>query len=276
MMSRNRGRDVAAGLLKLTAVGRDAVLHRPQGATVLLYHRVGRRSQLAVDLPRPLFEAQIEELSDAGRVVTLDRLLSVVASFEEPAVHPVAVTFDDGTADFAEEALPVLVRHGIPATLYLATDFVERGVDFPYEGRPLTWGSLRDALTTGLVTVGSHTHGHVLLDRVSSDVAAEELDRSVDLIGERLGVDARHFAYPKMLPGSPAVEEVVRARFRSAALGGLRPNRYGATDPHRLARSPIQRSDALRWFTHKLAGGMGLEDRLRSVANRSRYAKVSQ
>jgi hypothetical protein len=56
-----------------------------------------------------------------------------------PAVarrYPVVVTFDDGTADFAELAHPVLERHGIPATIYVATDFVDRGVDFPNDGPP--------------------------------------------------------------------------------------------------------------------------------------------
>jgi hypothetical protein len=64
----------------------------------------------------------------------------------------------------------------------------------------------------------------------------------------------------------------VRARFRSAALAGTRPNRYGATDPYRLSRSPIQLSDGMRWFEAKLDGGMALEDRLRQVINRGRYA----
>lgn len=272
------GRALAMRIVKASAAAADRLRPPGRGVVVLGYHRVGARCPHELDMSREQFSEQMEALAATRRTVSLDQALDLLAGPEpqDPADDPVVVTFDDGTADFAEEALPVLVRYGIPATLYLATDFVERGVDFPYDGRPLTWGALGDALTTGLVTVGSHTHRHVLLDRVPSDVAADELDRSVGLIGERLGVDARHFAYPKMLRGSPAVEEAVRARFRSAALGGLRPNRYGATDPHRLARSPIQRSDALRWFSHKLAGGMVLEDRLRSVANRSRYAKVSQ
>ena len=58
----------------------------------------------------------------------------------------VAITFDDGTADFADVALPVLVEHRVPATLYVATDFVERGTTFPNDGVPLSWTALRDAV----------------------------------------------------------------------------------------------------------------------------------
>ena len=51
-------------------------------------------------------------------------------------------------------------------------------------------------------------------------------------------------------------------------------NRYGA-DPYRLARSPVQYSDGMRWFRHKAAGGLGLEDTLRRVLNRGRYATAT-
>ena len=119
--------------------------------------------------------------------------------------------------------------------------------------------------------VGSHTHTHALLDRLPRDQVATELDRSIELIGERTGATAAHFAYPKAVPGSPAADELVRARFRSAALAGTRVNRSGA-DPYRLARSPVQYSDGMRWFRHKATGGLGLEDTLRRLLNRGRYA----
>jgi peptidoglycan/xylan/chitin deacetylase (PgdA/CDA1 family) len=183
----------------------------------------------------------------------------------------VAVTFDDGTADFADEALPVLERHRVPATLYVATDFVERGQSFPDDGVPLSWGALRDAHATGLVDIGSHTHTHALLDRLPEPQIAGELDRSVDLIGEHVGVRAEHFAYPKAVPGCEAADAAVRERFASAALAGCRANRPGA-DAWRLARSPVQKSDGMRFFTRKVQGGMGFEDTLRSRLDRRRYA----
>jgi peptidoglycan/xylan/chitin deacetylase (PgdA/CDA1 family) len=184
----------------------------------------------------------------------------------------VVVTFDDGTPDFVEEALPILVRHRVPATLYLATDFVERGRPFPGSGAPLSWSALADAVSTGLVTVGSHTHTHALLDRVPATEVDGELDRSIGLIGERLGVECRHFAYPKALAPTPAADRAVRARFASAALAGTRANIYGRTDPYRLARSPVQVDDGLGFFARKVDGGMRMEDDLRRLVNRRRLA----
>ena len=93
----------------------------------------------------------------------------------------------------------------------------------------------------------------------------------IERIAEHVGTAPRHFAYPKALAGTPEADLAVRARFASAAIAGTRVNRYARTDPHRLARSPIQRSDGDRWFRQKVAGGMALEDTLRRAANRRRY-----
>ncbi|MEY2567301.1 MAG: hypothetical protein QOE35_1830 [Actinomycetota bacterium] len=256
----------------MAAAAADRVRPAKPGVVVLLYHRVGRRSTVEVDLPRGLFADQMAAI--AGRAVTLDTALDALAGPPPAggAPGPVVVTFDDGTADFVDEALPVLVEHRVPALLYVATAFIEDGRSFPDAGAPASWAGLADAVSTGLVTLGSHTHTHALLDRAERDDVVDELDRSRQLLQDRLGMAVDHFAYPKAVAGSPAADAEVRARFRSASLAGTRANPYGATDPYRLARSPIQVSDGMRWFAAKVAGGMVLEDRLRQVLNRGRYA----
>ncbi|MGH9030605.1 MAG: polysaccharide deacetylase family protein [Acidimicrobiia bacterium] len=262
--------------VKTSAAAADRLRRPRRGVVVLLYHRVGARSRLEVDLPRELFETQMEILAADSRATSLDDALRQLDGDALPARDPVVVSFDDGTADFAEVALPILERLRIPALVYVTTDFVEHARPFPHDGTPLSWEALRDALSTGLVSVGSHTHSHALLDRVPPEEAEHELDRSIDLIGERLDIRAEHFAYPKAVRGSPAAEAAVRRRFRSAALAGTRPNRYGRTDHYRLARSPIQVADGIRWFRHKAAGGMGLEDDLRRLLDRRRYARMTR
>lgn len=269
--------DVLRRAMKGAAVAADTVRRPPPGVVVLIYHRVGAGSGMELDLPVDLFAAQAEVLAASGRVVPLGDALERLAGPVDgggtgTGGEPVVITFDDGTVDFVEHALPILERHGLPATLYAATAFVEEGRPFPGDGRPVSWRALADACATGLVDVGSHTHGHTLLDRLPADLVDDELDRSIELIGERLGRPPLDFAYPKALAGSDAADRAVRRRFRSAALGGSRPNRPGATDPYRLARSPIQHSDGMRWFQRKLDGGMAAEEGLRRLINRWRFA----
>jgi peptidoglycan/xylan/chitin deacetylase (PgdA/CDA1 family) len=117
---------------------------------VLLYHRVARLAsdpeQLAVTPEH--FRAQMRHLKENHRLVRFEEDWS---SLPGPAV---AITFDDGYADNAREALPVLEEVGVPATFFVSTatvgstdefwwDELERriiyGADFPesfalYEG----------------------------------------------------------------------------------------------------------------------------------------------
>ncbi len=267
---------MARKALKPLSAAVDVVRAPGRGVTILIYHRVGAGSGGEVDLDEHVFADQMAELAASGRATSLDAAVALLQSGDVPAIDPVVVTFDDGTPDVIDVALPILEHHGVPMTLYLATDFVDTGRPFWSDDDPaLSWGAVAEAVTTGIVTIGSHTHTHALLDRLDPMGIADELDRSIDLIGDRLGVSADHFAYPKALPPSPEARKAVAERFASAALAGTRPNLYGATDIQSLWRSPIQRSDELRWFRRKLDGGMGFEDRVRGVINARRYASAT-
>ncbi len=262
--------------VKSTAAFVDLVRKPVLGIVVLVYHRVGGDSNLETDLPLDLFARQVEELASSGLVVPLSDALEHLrgGSIPRESGNPVVVTFDDGSRDFAENALPVLVRHGLPVTLYAATWFVDAGEQFAHGAAPLSWAALEDACATGLVEVGSHTHRHRLLDRISIADAIDEMDRSIELIGGKLGRPPLDLAYPKALGARGEIEREVRRRFRSAALAGTRPNPVGRTDLHRLARSPIQRSDGMRWFRKKVGGGLASEDSLRRAVNRVRYSRA--
>jgi peptidoglycan/xylan/chitin deacetylase (PgdA/CDA1 family) len=220
----------------------------------------------------------LAHLVSVGGAGSLDDVVDAVRRDGTPLVDPpcVALTFDDGTADFVDVALPLIERFRMPVTLYVATQWIEQGRSFWDDGTVLSWNGLREALATGLVTIGSHTHTHALLDRLPADDVAAELDRSIALIEDNLGVHPSHFAYPKALSPSPVADLAVRARFRSAALAGTRANVYRGTDPFRLARSPVQVGDGMVWFRRKAAGGLRFEDELREVVNRRRYAGATR
>lgn len=268
----------ARRLLKRSSVLADRVLPTPDGITVLIYHQVGGGSDSLVDIEPAMFEAHLEHLVAHHRVLTLDEAVEELTarSAETGARRGVVITFDDGTADFVDVVAPILERHRVPATLYAATHFIDTGEEFPWGAAPASWQGLRDVLSTGLVTVGSHTHTHWLLDRLAPEVLAGDLDRSIDLIGAHLGVAPIHFAYPKALPGSPSSEIAVRRRFRTAALAGSRVNRPGRADLHRLWRTPLQRTDSSQVFERKADGGMRLEGEVRSLTARVRYRGAAQ
>ena len=275
-------RDMTQRAVKSTAAAVDQLRTPHDGVVILIYHRVGRRTSLEVDLPTSLFDEQMAALAELGRVTRLDDALDWLctpvsnAVSEETEGPPIVVTFDDGTEDLADIATPILERYAIPATLYVATEFLDRDIRFPADGRALSWASLAEMVATGLITVGSHTHTHSLLDRLSPREAAVEIETSGRMIDDHIGQHPAHFAYPKAVAPSPSVDRLIRSSYRSAALAGTRVNRRGHTDLHRLARSPIQMGDGMRWFERKVSGGMSLEDDLRTGVNRWRYARSTK
>ncbi len=268
-----RAKAFVSRAVKRVAAAGDRLHRAPDGLVVLLYHQVGGPRPGAVNLDPVVFADQMAELAARAEVVHLDRAVSALVDGPIPSAHrrQLAITFDDGTADFVDIALPILVEHGIPVTLYVATAWVDEGRSFWDDGTVLSWSALAEATSTGLVTIGSHGHTHRLLDRLDPTEIADELARSTGLIEHNLEVSPAHFAYPKAVAPSADAAAAVRERFVSAALAGTRPNVYGDTDPFALARSPIQVADGMRWFRAKVLGGMRLEDEVRQMVNRRRY-----
>jgi peptidoglycan/xylan/chitin deacetylase (PgdA/CDA1 family) len=212
--------------------------------TVLLYHRVGiEDSEIA--LPPKVFERHLRWLVEHERILTLDDALSGVGG-------GVVLTVDDGYRDFHELVVPMLVRHGIPAVLYCATHLISDGAAGAGSGG-LTWPQLSEAVSTGLVTIGAHTHSHADLSRADEATAEEEMRRSKELVEDRLGVACKHFAYPWAV-GSAAADRAARRLFASAALDAWKTNRRGRIDPFRLGRTPILRSDGEAFFSFKARG----------------------
>jgi peptidoglycan/xylan/chitin deacetylase (PgdA/CDA1 family) len=98
---------------------------RTARAVVLLYHRVAEPASdpqmLAVSPGN--FEAHLQVLQRRATPVSLGDLGRAVEAGRVPD-GSVAVTFDDGYADNARSAGPILARQGVPATFYVASGFV--------------------------------------------------------------------------------------------------------------------------------------------------------
>lgn len=94
--------------------------HSPR---ILVYHRFG---PLGLDVD--LFDWQMRELHAGFEVVPLSRLTQALAQGNSLPPQTVAITVDDGYADFYRYAYPVLKRHGLPATMYVVSDFVDQKI----------------------------------------------------------------------------------------------------------------------------------------------------
>jgi PST family polysaccharide transporter len=98
------------------------------GVLVLTYHRIGRPGGRVHDpalwsATQEAFDEQLRWLARHADVVSGDELPAALAL---RGGRRVALTFDDGYRDNYELAYPALRAHGLPATFFLATGFLDR------------------------------------------------------------------------------------------------------------------------------------------------------
>jgi peptidoglycan/xylan/chitin deacetylase (PgdA/CDA1 family) len=164
---------------------------------ILTYHSIDS-SGSPISIDAVAFRRHIDWLAEGPvRVVTLEALLTL-----PPDAEAVAITFDDGFANFVTEALPVLQARRFPATLFVVSGHV--GGTNAWGGRSdpgiptlplLDWDSLGRLAEQG-VDLGAHTHTHRRLPDLSSAELQGELEDSLETIQTNTGYSPVTFAYP--------------------------------------------------------------------------------
>ena len=110
-------------------------------AAVLMYHRVDDQADVHdLSVPAALLTRQLEWLSRECLVVPLEELLS--GARDGHSRPSVAITFDDGYLDALEEAVPILDRLGLPATMFVTTRWLDETGEY-------WWDALERALLQG-------------------------------------------------------------------------------------------------------------------------------
>ncbi|MBN7797433.1 polysaccharide deacetylase family protein [Parahaliea mediterranea] len=101
----------------------------PRRLSILLYHRVlAERDPFLSQAPTIAeFDWQMRLLASHFAPLPLSEALERVEAGTLPR-RAVAVTFDDGYADNLLNALPVLNKYGVPATVFVSTRFIDGGL----------------------------------------------------------------------------------------------------------------------------------------------------
>ncbi|MFY1633539.1 polysaccharide deacetylase family protein [Solwaraspora sp. WMMB335] len=189
----------------MTSSGRSPAAALP----VLMYHSIstvdrGPLRPLAVPVAR--FAEQLAALAGAGyRMVGLSEALDLfdaaVVDRSRPNPPLVALTFDDGYADFLTRALPLLDAAGARATLYPSVAHLGQPARWLGQwaaafGPLLDWPQLTEVAQSGHVEIGSHGLLHHPLDVLPPRRAADEIVTARDRLEQRLGQPIRSFCYP--------------------------------------------------------------------------------
>ena len=119
-----------------------------KGLIVLTYHRIANEPDLDDPLKVSLstFEQQILYLKRNFTIISGDQL-AVIIKREEPFPEKAClITFDDGWKDNYTNAFPILRKYGVPAIVFVSTDYVGTNRIFWHEQITSTLIGLSDKI----------------------------------------------------------------------------------------------------------------------------------
>ena len=189
---------------------------------ILTYHSVSEGDSPLKTSPT-LFAQQVEWLvarENVINVASLSELMDHWGDLDFLAPRTVILTFDDGYSDFFTDAAPILLKHKLPATVFLPTSFVGRSNAWP--GQPawvkeeplMTWEQIKELAAAG-IDFGSHTISHPDLTTLSQEQIERELAESKREIEQRTDRPVKTFCYPYG-KWNPAVRDATARHYGSA------------------------------------------------------------
>ena len=219
---------------------------------ILMYHHLepDRTSPSPYNLTPDLFSAQLKILQRRGfTTFSFQQLFAALDGKRTLPARAVVLTFDDGYADLAEYALPVLHRYGFGAAVYIVTrQLGGTNVWDAARGAPLsliTAGQIRFWASQG-IDFGAHSRTHADLRDLPARELSEEVVGSGKDLEAILGTKVVSFAYPYGFHNR-AVDDCVRSAFDLAFIADDENEGLNSleTDPHQLLRTMVQSSDSL-------------------------------
>lgn len=236
---------------------------------VLCYHAVSERWPAPLSVRPDRLRAQLRLLLRAGYTgATFSEAL-----LAPPAARTLAVTFDDAFRSVAELAFPILDELGLPATVFVPTEFardarplswpgIDQWMGGPHAGElaALGWPELQRLARAGW-EIGSHTCTHPRLTQLSDQDLEEQVTRSREACERGMQRPCRSLAYPYGDVDARVLDATRRAGYEVAAAlpAGPQPE-----SRHAWPRVGVYQRDALWRFALKVSP---LGPRLRAVAH---------
>jgi len=166
---------------------------------VLMYHSISD-AQGPTNIDVDTFRGQIESLEARGyELVTFSDLVAWHEGAAQLPARAAVITFDDGFADFAEHAAPLILARKWSATVFLPTGCLGRKENWNGAAEParqlMTWEQVEDLAARG-IDFGGHSVSHADLTKLSHADLEQEIRQSSKDIERHLGRIPVGFAPP--------------------------------------------------------------------------------
>lgn len=230
-----------------------------QRVVVILYHRVNDNLRDSLTIGLEKFDQQMAWIASHCTVVSIESV--VAGKLPRDSRRPVvAVTFDDGYLDNFKNAVPILLRHQVPAGFFVSTGIVNTDSGFDHDNRTgklptMTWDNLRVMKSLGF-TIGSHTVSHLDCGHADASLVEQELLQSRRHLHEELGIEQVILAYPfggrqNMTPEALNIVRKTGYIGCLAAYGGVNNN---AIDSFNILRTGVDHNFTMLAFRARLEG----------------------
>jgi len=200
---------------------------------IITYHRFSEKDETD-KTSAEAFDKQLDYLSSRYEILPLSRVAEWMARGQAPSTGAAVITIDDGYRDAYEVAFPILCKYRAPATLFVATGFVD-GESWMWTDK-MRYLTARTAVSELSVEIGgqmlrllcqdgpsrmkSAASVNALLKKLPDDVKEQTLER----LAEDLGVE---------LPKAPPDDftPVSWEQLREMAARGVETGSHTVTHP---------------------------------------------
>lgn len=173
----------------------------------LMYHHVQTAQEAknsgytGLNVTPEVFNSQLDYINSRGySVISVSDLSGFFSNTKVLPNKPLLLTFDDGYEDFYLQALPLLVSHNFPATLFLPTGLADNP-------GYMSWSQISQ-LSSRHILVANHTWSH-------SSIAKEITTADIQLSDRGLN-SPKTFAYPYGSKNSAAITELKSLGYTTA------------------------------------------------------------
>lgn len=175
---------------------KHSTMHSGTFLPILMYHYVREvprsdRAGFALSVTTADFTEQMRYLKDNGfTTLTMRDVDLMLMGRKQVPQKPVALTFDDGYADFYTTAAPILHSFGLTATNYVPTQLVGDS-----HGAYMTWAEIQQLDVQGF-EMAAHSQFHVDVSKVNAARAKIEIFGAKADLEQHLGHGVVDWAYP--------------------------------------------------------------------------------
>ncbi len=159
-----------------------------KGIIGLMYHRFDENKYPSTNIKSEIFINHIEEINN-------EKINFISFSQFEKAIkngidkNYILLTIDDAFESFFVNAWPILKNKKIPFILFVSTREVGKN-------GYMTWDQIREIKSSGLATIGNHSHSHDYLIDWNIDEIKSDLVTSINIFKKEIGHSPNLFSYP--------------------------------------------------------------------------------